>query len=197
MERQATHWIDGEWLETGTPRESIDPATGQAFASYFDGGLDEAKRAVAAARRTFLETDWKVDPMKRASALSHLADAYEQRTQDIIDCLSTENGKPKVEAGFETMQIVRALRFASGLALHTFGRVSEPRPGTQSMVLRQPVGVTGHGGNPGPFGFPFRAKFVQYDIINADNSLSASPAGAFDGPKLMSRLPNTNAVSAP
>ena len=143
MERQATHWINGEWLETGTPRESIDPATGQAFASYFDGGLDEAKRAVAAARRTFLETDWKVDPMKRATALSHLADAYEQRAQDIIDCLSTENGKPRVEAGFEAMQIVRALRFASGLALHTFGRVSEPRPGTQSMVLRQPVGVAG------------------------------------------------------
>nr|WP_234475751.1 aldehyde dehydrogenase family protein [Paraburkholderia aspalathi] len=130
-------------METGTPRESIDPATGQAFASYFDGGLDEAKRAVAAARRTFLETDWKVDPMKRATALSHLADAYEQRAQDIIDCLSTENGKPRVEAGFEAMQIVRALRFASGLALHTFGRVSEPRPGTQSMVLRQPVGVAG------------------------------------------------------
>ena len=141
--QQATHWIDGQWAATGTHRDSINPASGQAFASYFDGGLEEAQRAVAAARRSFRETDWSVDPMRRAAALSHLADAYEQRGQDIVDCLSEENGKPKAEAGFEAMQIVRALRFASGLALHTFGRVSEPRPGTHSMVLRQAVGVAG------------------------------------------------------
>lgn len=141
--QQATHWIDGQWAATGIRRDSINPANGQAFASYFDGGLEEAKQAVTAARRAFHETDWKVDPMRRATALSHLADAYEQRAQDIIDCLATENGKTKMEAGFEAMQIVRALRFASGLALHTFGRVAEPRPGTQSMVLRQPVGVAG------------------------------------------------------
>ncbi len=143
VEQQAAHWIDGEWARSGTRRASITPATGEAFATYFDGGLDEAKNSVAVARRTFIQSDWKVDAMRRATALSHLADAYEQRAQDLIDCLATENGKLKVEAGFEATQIVRALRFASGLALHTFGRVSEPRLGTQSMVLRQAVGVAG------------------------------------------------------
>jgi acyl-CoA reductase-like NAD-dependent aldehyde dehydrogenase len=143
LQRQAAHWINGEWSGTGIRRDSINPATGEAFATYFDGGLAEAKSAVAAARRTFIQTGWKVDAMRRASALSHLADAYEQRAQELIDCVATENGKLKVEAGFEASQIVRALRFASGLALHTFGRVSEPRPGTQSMVLRQAVGVAG------------------------------------------------------
>jgi acyl-CoA reductase-like NAD-dependent aldehyde dehydrogenase len=143
MGQLAKHWINGEWMDSGQLRDSINPATGEAFASFYDGGVAEAKKAVAAARQVFLDSDWKVDAMRRATALSHLADAYEQRSQEVIDCLTTENGKLKIEAGFEVMQIVRALRFASGLALHTFGRVAEPRPGTQSMALRQAVGVAG------------------------------------------------------
>ena len=143
MEQRAAHWIDGERVESGMRSNSINPATGEAFGAFFDGGLAEAKSSVAAAKRVFVESDWKSDGMRRATALSHLADAYEQNSQELIDCLATENGKLKVEAGFEVTQIVRALRFAAGLALHTFGRVSEPRPGTQSMVLRQAVGVAG------------------------------------------------------
>ncbi len=143
MIRQAAHWIDGAWTRSGVSRDSINPATGEVFATYDDGGAPEAQSAVAAARRVFMQSGWSTDSMRRAAALSHLADAYEQRTSDLIECLSTENGKLKIEAGFEATQIVRALRFASGLALHIFGRVSEPRPGTHSMVLRQPVGVAG------------------------------------------------------
>lgn len=140
---KAAHWIDGRWIESGTLRDSINPATGEAFATFFDGGLDEARLAIAAARRAFVESDWKSNPMRRATALARLAEAYEQHAQDIIECLSTENGKLKREAGFEVEQSIRALRFAAGLATGTFGRVAEPRPGMQSMVLRQAVGVAG------------------------------------------------------
>ncbi|WP_213938636.1 aldehyde dehydrogenase family protein [Pseudomonas sp. dw_612] len=143
MGQLAKHWINGEWMDSGQLRDSINPATGEAFATFYDGGLAEAKKAVAAARQVFHDSDWKVDAMRRSTALSHLADAYERRSQEVIDCLTSENGKLKMEAGFEAMQIVRALRFAAGLALTTFGRVAEPRPGTQSMALRQPVGVAG------------------------------------------------------
>ncbi|NWD08783.1 aldehyde dehydrogenase family protein [Pseudomonas gingeri] len=143
MTQPAKHWINGEWMDSGPLRDSINPATGATFATFHDGGLAEARQAVAAARQVFLDSDWKVDAMRRSTALSHLADAYEQRSEEIIDCLAMENGKLKIEAGFEAMQIVRALRFAAGLALYTFGRVAEPRPGTQSMALRQAVGVAG------------------------------------------------------
>ena len=60
-----------------------------------------------------------------------------------MDTLCLENGKLRYEAGFEAHFIIRALRFAAGLALHTFGRVLDPRPGVQSMSIRQPVGVAG------------------------------------------------------
>lgn len=139
----ARHWIDGEWVEGQTARESVNPATGETIGFYQDGGLREAKLAVAAARRVFTEDGWRTDGMRRATVLSRLADAYERRAGDLIECLATENGKLKFEAGFEVGQISRALRFAAGLALHTFGRVSEPRPGVQAMSIRQPIGVVG------------------------------------------------------
>lgn len=143
MDQPAQHWINGQWESSGQLRDSINPATGEAFATFYDAGVAQAQKAVAAARQVFVDSDWKVDAMLRSTALSHLADAYEHRSQEIIDCLTTENGKLKNEAGFEAIQIVRALRFASGLALHTFGRVAEPRPGIQSMALRQAAGVAG------------------------------------------------------
>jgi betaine-aldehyde dehydrogenase len=139
----AKHWIDGEWLESGARRASLSPATGEVIGSFHDGGVSDAQACVAAAQRIFREDTWKVDGMRRATVLSRLADAYENRAADLIECLAAENGKLKREAGFEVGQIPRALRFAAGLALQTFGRVLEPRPGVQSMALRQAIGVVG------------------------------------------------------
>lgn len=50
--------------------------------------------------------------MLRATTLSHLADAYAERMDDVVDTLCRENGKLRPEAGFEAHFIVRALRFA-------------------------------------------------------------------------------------
>ncbi|MEV1011667.1 aldehyde dehydrogenase family protein [Streptomyces sp. NPDC049881] len=142
--QQARHWIDGEWAapqEPGSP--STNPATGETIGSWTAGGRAEAEAAVQAAARAFETSGWRDDPMLRATALHHLADAYEARTGDLIDTLCLENGKLRGEAGYEVHFIPRALRFAAGLALQDFGRVSGTRPGQQSMSIRQPVGVAG------------------------------------------------------
>lgn len=141
--KSAAHWINGEWRSGGPLRDSIDPATGEKIGSYHDGGLQEARDSVAAAFEVFRRDPWKNDAMRRATVLHQLADIYEQRAKELIECLATENGKLKHEAGFEVGQIPRALRFAAGLTLLTFGRVSEPRPGVQAMALREAAGVAG------------------------------------------------------
>ena len=46
---QARYWIDGEWVERGTPAESIDPATGEVTGRYTLAGASRAQAAVAAA----------------------------------------------------------------------------------------------------------------------------------------------------
>lgn len=141
--RKAKHWVGGDWVASGTERPSLDPATGSAFGSYYDGGADVAAAAISAAAGAFVAGGWRSDPMVRSTALSHLADAYQARLHEVIATLCLENGKTGPEAGFEASMIVRCLRFAAGLALQTYGRAVDTVPGRQTITLRQPVGVAG------------------------------------------------------
>jgi betaine-aldehyde dehydrogenase len=140
---RARHWIDGEWTSSFPELDSVNPATGQVIGTYCDGGEDVAKAAVDAAYRCFQDSSWRLDAMHRSSALSHLADAFEHRLDDLIESLCRENGKLRREATYEVHHIVRALRFAAGLAVLNLGRVADTQPGLQSMSIRQPVGVAG------------------------------------------------------
>lgn len=141
--KEAAHWIDGAFTRTGTRRESIDPASGQAIGHYFDGDAELAETAIEAAARAFARSGWRDDGYRRATALCRLAEAYESRLGDVIDTLCRENGKVRYEATFEASLIPRALRFAAGLAMHNFGRVLEPKPGLHAMSIREAVGVAG------------------------------------------------------
>jgi betaine-aldehyde dehydrogenase len=141
--RIARHWIDGQWIDSGTRRASIDPATGETIGSYFDGGENEATQAIASARRAFLETNWREDRRLRARALNEMADRFEAKANTIIEILSLENGKIAAEATFEVAMVPSKLRFYAALALTEFGRAIEVAPGRYSTVLREPMGVAG------------------------------------------------------
>jgi betaine-aldehyde dehydrogenase len=142
-EHDAQHWIGGEWFSDGPRRESIDPATGDVIGYFHDAPVATMQKAIDCAYDAFGRSDWRNDAHRRAAALSHLADAFEARLDDVISMLCTENGKIRPEATFEASLIPRALRFAVGLSMHGFGRVLESRPGQQSMSIREPVGVAG------------------------------------------------------
>ncbi|MFB7653019.1 MULTISPECIES: aldehyde dehydrogenase family protein [unclassified Streptomyces] len=139
----ARHWIDGEWVGSARTSESVDPATGDVIGTYAEADTELGHRAVDAAARAFTEGTWRLDPMVRATALSHLADAYDARMDEVVATLCLENGKLRREAGFEAHFIPRALRFAAGLAVRPHGRVTDTHPGRQAMSIRQPVGVAG------------------------------------------------------
>jgi betaine-aldehyde dehydrogenase len=143
MTSEACHWIGGEWRREGALGQSSNPATGDPIGQYFDASAEVVEQAIQAASVAFETTDWRDDPFLRATALSHLADAYEANLAEVIDTLSRENGKLVGESTFEASLIPRALRFAAGLAMHNFGRVAGTRPGQQSISIRQAVGVAG------------------------------------------------------
>ena len=142
-QRTAKNWIGGEWLEAGTSKQSTNPANGRCIGTYWDADAKVAQSAIDAASTAFQLEGWRTDSMLRSTALSHMADAYAARLGDVIAALCEENGKTRPEATFEASLIIRALRFAAGLSIHTFGRVMDTVPGRQSMSIRQPVGVAG------------------------------------------------------
>ncbi|MFE3588617.1 aldehyde dehydrogenase family protein [Streptomyces niveus] len=109
--------------------------------TFADGGAQEARSAVAAARRAFHSTAWSRDRHRRAAALHELADRLEHRKEELITLLARENRKVLAEAALEVEGTIPKLRYHAGLALTDHGRAGEVRPGMYSMTLREAAGV--------------------------------------------------------
>jgi len=139
----ARHYIDGQWSDSGKRSESHNPATGEVLGTFADGGADEARAAIAAARQAFDHTGWSRDRDLRAKALFEMADLLEQRRDEFITLLARENGKVLGEAGFEIALTIPKLRYYAALALADHGGGAEVKPGLYSMTLREAAGVAG------------------------------------------------------
>ncbi len=139
----AQNWIDGTWSDSATIAESVDPATGTVIGTYADATLADAERAVAAAKRAFKETTWRLDRQLRARVLHQLADRFEANTEALARLIALENGKILPEARMEVGGIASKLRYYAALALTQQGRALQVQPGNYSMVLREAIGVAG------------------------------------------------------
>jgi betaine-aldehyde dehydrogenase len=139
----ARHWIDGEWIDARDRADSINPATGERIGTYTEAGEPEAARAIAAALRTFRETEWRSNRRLRAKALNEMAERFEARSGDVVEILSLENGKIRPEAEFEVSMVPSKLRFYAAVTLTDFGRAVETSPRRYTTTLREPAGVSG------------------------------------------------------
>lgn len=141
----AKHYIDGAWLESvaGQGRHGLsnNPATSEAAARYADGGVEEARAAIDAARRAFDRTSWRRSPRLRADVLWDFAVRLDARKEEIADWLVTLNGKLRREAMGEILAGVSELKYYAGLARNLFGRIIEVEPGCHASLRREPAGV--------------------------------------------------------
>lgn len=139
----ALNWIDGEWVDSGVHKDSINPATYEVIGHYAEASFDQAEQAITAAKKAFKESPWKSDRALRAKAIHELADLFEKYQDELVDILSTENGKVKAEALFEVSMVPPKLRYYASLVRTEYGRALEPKAGSFSIVLREPMGVAG------------------------------------------------------
>ena len=139
----AKHWINGDWVDSATHGESINPATGKVIAAYALGSEKEAQLAIEAAVAAFEKTAWKDNAVLRSKVLNQMADLFEARHEELVWLVGTENGKTLPEAGFEVGTAPSMLRYFAAMALTYQGRAAEWKPGTYSMVLHEAIGVAG------------------------------------------------------
>lgn len=137
------NFIDGVWTDSADRGESTNPATGEVLGTFADGGADEARAAIEAARRAFGSGDWARDRDLRARALFEMSDRMAERRDELVALLSEENGKILTEAALEVDLTISKIRYYGALALTESGRAAEVKPGLYSMTLRQPAGVAG------------------------------------------------------
>ena len=90
--------IDGQLVEseTGAKFDNINPATEEVIGQVADGTAADMRRAIAAARRAFDQTDWSTNRELRKHCLEQLQEALESEREEIREELIVEVGCPRM-----------------------------------------------------------------------------------------------------
>lgn len=89
-------FIDGQLVEASGGRvyDNIDPATKQVAGVCADASSADAERAIAAARRTFDNSDWSTNVELRIRCLKQLRDALKAHADELRHLIVAEVGAP-------------------------------------------------------------------------------------------------------
>jgi betaine-aldehyde dehydrogenase len=138
--------INGELVDaaSGETYEVIDPSTGEVYARAPMSGAEDVDRAYAAADAAF--DGWgSATPQERARALLRIADAIDDRADEIVRVESKDTGKPiGLTASEELPPSSDHFRFFAGAARLLEGKsAGEYMEDHTSFVRREPIGVVG------------------------------------------------------
>jgi betaine-aldehyde dehydrogenase len=144
MTTELSNFIHGERVAAADGRitELIDPSTGDVFATAPLSGEADVDAAFRDSARAFEE--WRDStPSERQLALLRIADAIEQRGEELVEVESRNTGKPRaLTLSEEVPPMADQIRFFAGAARTLEGRsAGEYMKGFTSFIRREPVGV--------------------------------------------------------
>ena len=144
MTSEVTNFIHGERVAAadGRTTDLIDPSTGETYASAALSGDVDIDAAFQAAERAF-EGWGDTTPSERQRALLRIADAIEERADELVDVESRNTGKPRqLTSEEEVPPMCDQIRFFAGAARVLEGKsAGEYMSGFTSFIRREPVGV--------------------------------------------------------
>lgn len=139
------NWIQGQeslpkndsWLE------KFNPHSGELLCHVADSTAQDTQDAIAAARDAF--SVWsEFTPVKRGQILADIVAAMKRRSEELIDCIAVETGKPPQDARGEVGGAILQAEFFAGEGMRLYGRsLTSGMPGKYSHTVRQPRGVAG------------------------------------------------------
>lgn len=140
--RPVAHYIDGAWTQgtSGDGETVINPATEEPIGYLPHASTDDLERAASAAVRAF-ETWRRSLPLERKRILNKAANLIRERSNDIAQSLTLEEGKPLAESRGELMAAADIFEWYGDECVRIYGRIVPSRiPGANQMVIREPVG---------------------------------------------------------
>ncbi|MEA2226221.1 MAG: hypothetical protein QOE67_1503 [Solirubrobacteraceae bacterium] len=150
----------------------IEPATEAVLAEIERAGAEEVDEAVAAAK-TALPRWRALDPSARAGALRELADALEQRLEELAVLEARNAGKPIGDARGEMAMVLDTFRYYAAAPERLLGDTI-PVAGGQAWTVREPLGVVGL---ITPWNFPLAiASWKLAPALAAGNTVVLKPA---------------------
>jgi betaine-aldehyde dehydrogenase len=150
----------------------VEPATEEVMATLPRAGAEETDAAVARAKRAF--PGWRsVEPADRSALLHRLADALEERVEDLATLEARNAGKPIADARGEMGMVAETFRYYAGAPERLLGKTI-PVAGGVDMTFREPLGVIGL---IVPWNFPLLiASWKVAPALAAGNTIVLKPA---------------------
>jgi succinate-semialdehyde dehydrogenase/glutarate-semialdehyde dehydrogenase len=138
--------IDGAWVGAGSGETftAESPATGEAIGDVPQGDREDARQAIEAANRA--ADGWaRATAFERAALMHRVADAIEERRDELAHTLTLDQGKPlRAESYDEVEELVQYWRMAAEDAKRLEGRLANSfTPGKRVLLVRRPRGVIG------------------------------------------------------
>jgi acyl-CoA reductase-like NAD-dependent aldehyde dehydrogenase len=138
--------INGAWVgaASGATFPAESPVTGEAIGEVPRGDRDDARRAIDAANRA-AEKWARATVFERAAGMHRVADAIEERRDELAHTLTLDQGKPlRAEAYDEVEELVLYWRMAAEDGRRLEGRLANSfSPGKRVLLVRRPRGVVG------------------------------------------------------
>jgi betaine-aldehyde dehydrogenase len=175
------NYIGGKWVPavSGKTRELFNPATGEVLALAADGGREDAKRAIAAAKEVFYGTgEWRrTNSQKRADTVWEIAAEMEKRKDRLAMLDTLNNGKPLREAEGDVDDAIHCFKYYAGLITKPYGGaydVNENFGPMHCYTIHEPVGVCAQ---ITPWNYPLlMAAWKLAPALAAGNSVVFKPA---------------------
>ncbi|HEX2728452.1 MAG TPA: aldehyde dehydrogenase family protein, partial [Rubrobacteraceae bacterium] len=171
------NFVGGESVDTADGRayDLVNPSTGEVYAQAPASGKEDVDRAFGAAQKAF-ETWRDTTPSERQLALLKLADAIEERAEEIVRAESENTGKPiGLTMEEEVPAMVDQIRFFAGAARCLEGKsAGEYLEGYTSFIRREPVGVCAQ---VTPWNYPMMMAVWKFaPAIAAGNTIVIKPS---------------------
>lgn len=137
------HYINGAFEDASETFESLDPATGVAWAQMPMANESDVDRAVSAAHVAFTTGVWPtLNASARAKLLYKLADLMAADADILAELETKDTGKIRRETRAVIMYIAEYYRYFAGLADKLQGaHFDVDKPNMEAYTRREPIGV--------------------------------------------------------
>ena len=175
--KRTRNFVGGEHVDPveGESYDLINPSTGETFATAPASRKADLDKAFEAAEEAF-ETWRYTTPSERQLALFRIADAIEERAEDLVKAESENTGKPiGLTMEEEIPMMVDQIRFFAGAARCLEGKsAGEYLEGYTSFIRREPVGVCAQ---VTPWNYPMMMAVWKFaPAIAAGNTVVLKPS---------------------
>ena len=137
--------IDGAWVgaSDGKTFSSVNPTTGQVWASVPEATAEDVDRAVKAAHHAFTSGPWaEMTPSARGKCLRKLGDLLAEQSENLGRTETIDTGKMLKETRWQAKYIAEFFHFYAGCADKISGETLPiDKPDLFVFTRREPLGV--------------------------------------------------------